>query len=111
DLKYHELNKDSGYYYKLLKSGLIRRVACDEDIKNAKLNPPSDTRASIRGYLVKFLSENFLSAMIGWDDVFLNDHGRHIYFLEPFQKELDEKDRNYIDSLKKNISHGNGSEE
>ncbi len=111
DLKYHELNKDSGYYYKLLKSGLIRRVACDEDIQNAKLNPPSDTRASIRGYLVKFLSSNFLSAMIGWDDVFLSEHGRHIYFLEPFQKELDEKDRNYIDSLKKNISPDSGSEE
>jgi len=110
DLKYHELNKDSGYYYKLLKAGLIRRVACDEDIQNAKLNPPSDTRAAIRGYLVKFLSANVLSAMIGWDDVLISDHGRYIYFLEPFQKELDEKDRNYIDSLKKNISHGNGSE-
>ncbi|MEQ8189017.1 MAG: proteasome accessory factor PafA2 family protein [Candidatus Eremiobacterota bacterium] len=110
DLKYHELNKDSGYYYKLLNSGLIRRVACDEDIKNAKLNPPSDTRAGIRGNLVKFLVANSLSAMIGWDDVLISDHGKHIYFPEPFQKELDEKDRNYIDSLKKNISHDNGSE-
>ena len=111
DLKYHELNKDSGYYYKLLKSGLIRRIASDEDIERAKLNPPPDTRASIRGYLVKFLVSNSLTAMIGWDDVLISDHGRHLYFLEPFEKELDEKDRNYIDSLKKNISQDNGSEE
>jgi hypothetical protein len=111
DLKYHELNKDSGYYYKLLKSGLIRRISSDEDIERAKLNPPPGTRASIRGYLVKFLASNSLSAMIGWDDVLISEHGRRIYFPEPFEKELGEKDRNYIDSLKKNLSQDDGSEE
>jgi len=101
DLKYHELNKNEGYYYRLAKAGLITMLSSEEDVTKAKLYPPHDTRANIRGFLVKTLAENSLNAVIGWDDVIISDYAKHIYFLEPFEKELPENDRNYINSLVK----------
>ncbi len=50
DLQYHELG--TGLFQMLQQKGLVERLVSDEEIKHATLNPPADTRASIRGKAV-----------------------------------------------------------
>ncbi len=99
DLRFHEINKSSGYHYKLANAGLITKIFTPEDIENAKINPPEDTRASIRGYLIKTLSSRPIMALIGWDDIVINNYAKRIFFTDPFQKDLSDEDKNYMTSL------------
>ena len=50
DLQYHELG--TGFFQMLQGKGLVERLITDEAIEHASLNPPSDTRAWIRGKAV-----------------------------------------------------------
>lgn len=52
DLQYHEVNRDTGLFYKLQSRGLVERLVTDEQIEHAVDNPPEDTRAWIRGRAV-----------------------------------------------------------
>jgi len=99
DLRFHEINKSSGYHYKLANAGLITKIFNPEDIENAKVNPPEDTRANIRGYLIKSLSSRPIMALIGWDDIVINNYAKRIFFTDPFQKDLSDEDKNYMTSL------------
>ena len=99
DLKFHEINRAGGYYYKLYDAGLIREICNREAIEKAKLDPPEDTRANIRGFLIKSLSTRPVIAAIGWDDIVINNYAKRIFFTDPFQRELSEEDKNYMTSL------------
>lgn len=54
DLMYHFITPD-GLYNKLKKSGLIKRLLTDSEILDAVTNPPQDTRAKVRGEIVRLL--------------------------------------------------------
>jgi len=50
---YHHLDPEIGLYYKLLRDGKMRRLVTDEEIKRAMKNPPKNTRAFLRGKIIK----------------------------------------------------------
>src|SRR5438094_566333 len=67
DLEYHNLDLDGGLYYELLRKGLMRRVAMEDDIKTAIFNPPETTRAFFRGRAVARFNDEISS--IQWDEI------------------------------------------
>ena len=67
DLEYHNVDLDSGLYYELLRKGLIRRVAKEDEIKTAIFNPPETTRAFFRGRSVARFNDQIAS--IQWDEI------------------------------------------
>jgi Pup amidohydrolase len=72
DLRYHDINPNNGLYYQLLKSGLMERLITDNDITYAVTNPPSDTRAKIRGNYLK--NGNVIEC--DWSEVKLLENGQ-----------------------------------
>ncbi len=52
DLAYHDL-RAGGIFRRLSTSGKIQRLISDAEIENAILNPPSDTRAYLRGEIIR----------------------------------------------------------
>jgi len=67
DLEYHNLDLDCGLYYELLRKGLMRRVANEDEIKSAIFNPPETTRAFFRGRAVARFNDEISS--IQWDEI------------------------------------------
>ena len=71
DLEYHNLNRDEGLYYELLRQGSMRRIVTEEETKAAIFTPPSSTRAYFRGRSVARFNDAIES--IQWDEmVFCN---------------------------------------
>ena len=76
DLEYHNLNRDEGLYYELLRQGSMRRVVTEEEIKAAIFTPPDTTRAYFRGRSVARFNDSIES--IQWDEmVFRNGAQSH----------------------------------
>lgn len=67
DIKYHALDEQQGIYFILSKNGLIDELFAHEQIRMAVSTPPSDTRAYMRGQLVKRYSDQISS--MNWDAV------------------------------------------
>ena len=67
DLEYHNINRDAGLYYELLRQGSIRRVVTEEEIKAAIFTPPETTRAYFRGRSVARFNDAIES--IQWDEM------------------------------------------
>jgi proteasome accessory factor A len=53
DLKYHDLNPDAGLYERCLSLDLVDRLIPDSEIAEALLSPPQNTRACLRGMIVR----------------------------------------------------------
>jgi proteasome accessory factor A len=53
DLEYHNLDPASGLYFALEEAGQMQRVVTDERIAQAEEIPPPDTRAALRGDLIR----------------------------------------------------------
>jgi proteasome accessory factor A len=53
DLKYHDLDPASGLYEHCLALDLVDRLIPDEEIAKARWEPPADTRARLRGEVVR----------------------------------------------------------
>jgi proteasome accessory factor A len=66
DVLYHDLN---GIFTQLDKKGKIKKIVNDEQILNFLFNPPKDTRAYIRGNLVKVSPER----VYDWELIRLDD--------------------------------------
>ena len=76
DLEYHNLNRDEGLYYELLRQGSMRRVVTEDEIKAAIFTPPDTTRAYFRGRSVARFNDSIES--IQWDEmVFRNGAQSH----------------------------------
>lgn len=67
DLEYHNVDRDYGLYYELLRKDLIRRFTSEEEIKSAIFNPPETTRAFFRGRAVARFNDEISS--IQWDEI------------------------------------------
>lgn len=70
DLEYHRVNREQSIFYADIESqgGSLRWVT-DKEIESAVDNPPQNTRAYIRGNLVKFAKEHKLpyDISLGWE--------------------------------------------
>lgn len=73
DLEYHNVARESGLYHELARSGQIRRVISEQDIKDAIFQPPPTTRAYFRGRAVARFNREIAS--IQWDEVVFRNGG------------------------------------
>ena len=74
DLEYHNIDRDEGLYYELLRQGSMRRVVTEDEIQRAIFTPPETTRAYFRGRCVARFNDAIES--IQWDEIVLSDAGR-----------------------------------
>ncbi|MDI6788206.1 MAG: proteasome accessory factor PafA2 family protein [Planctomycetota bacterium] len=72
DLRYHDINPETGLYYQLQKSGFMERIVDGESVSYAVSNPPRDTRAFLRANYLK--CDNAMDA--DWSEVKLRCPGR-----------------------------------
>ena len=69
DLEYHRLDPAAGLYFGLEQAGAFRGVPDTEAVRRASSEPPTDTRAGIRGLCVSRFGSAVHSAQ--WDHVTL----------------------------------------
>ena len=67
DLQYHDVQRDKGLYYKLVKNGKIETLVREDEVEYAKDHPPEDTRAYFRGECLRRFSPEIVAA--SWDAV------------------------------------------
>jgi len=67
DLQYHDVRRDRGLYYRLVKSGKIERLASDAEVELAANEPPEDTRAYFRGMCIRRFPDAITAA--SWDSI------------------------------------------
>ncbi len=80
DLQYHEVSRKKGLFYILQNRGFVDRLISDEQIQHAVENAPEDTRAWMRGELVR--RNNVSSA--DWDKISLRGQHKDISIPDPF---------------------------
>jgi proteasome accessory factor A len=69
DLEYSRLDLQEGLYFGLEQQGAMRLVVPEDQIQRAIHNPPSTTRAYVRGRCVQKFAESVLGAQ--WDHITL----------------------------------------
>ncbi|HEY6166429.1 MAG TPA: proteasome accessory factor PafA2 family protein, partial [Verrucomicrobiae bacterium] len=69
DLAYHQLDPEQGLYFGIEKGGTLRGVPPESAVVNAVHEPPSSTRAYVRGKCVQKFPDAILGAQ--WDHVTL----------------------------------------
>ncbi|MFN2595410.1 MAG: depupylase/deamidase Dop [Actinomycetota bacterium] len=65
DLQYHDVQREKGLYFKLLRSGKIESLVSEDEIAWAVDHPPEDTRAYFRGECLRRFSPRIVAA--SWD--------------------------------------------
>ena len=88
DLQYHDIRTNKGVYYLMEKNGQVDRVATDPAIQLATTHPPQNTRAKLRGELIKLARQKRIPYDLDWNYIRLG------YLLnlwvrcnDPFQEE------------------------
>lgn len=94
DLKYHDIHRDRGLYYRMEKAGLVERVTRDLDVFEAKSKPPQTTRARLRGEFIKRAQEKRRDFTVDWVHLKLNDQAqRTVLCKDPFRSVDDRVDK------------------
>jgi Pup amidohydrolase len=86
DLQYHDIRREKGLYYVLERNGKVERIVTDQEIDLAVDQPPSDTRAYIRGMCLKKFRQQVCS--VNWDSLAFNlpdGDIKRIALEDPFQ--------------------------
>ena len=78
DLRYHHVDLQGGYYYRLLGQGEMERVVPDELVERAMADPPAGTRAALRGRLVRRIAAERWGGWASWTKVRIRDLRRVI---------------------------------
>jgi proteasome accessory factor A len=84
DAKFAALG-DNGVFNALDRAGALRHKVRDLDVADAVVNPPGDTRAAIRGRVVRELSEKGVRYGAEWTSVFDRDGRRELDLRDPFE--------------------------
>jgi proteasome accessory factor A len=88
DLQYHDIHVKRGIYYLLQRQGNITRVVTDDEVMKATLRPPSNTRAKLRGELIKLAKEQKIHYDLDWNYIrFGHLMNFWVRFNDPFQTE------------------------
>ncbi len=64
DLKYHDLNPATGLFAQCEALGLVDRMVDDEAIATARIRPPRNTRAHIRGTIIRGAADKSMDVEI-----------------------------------------------
>jgi hypothetical protein len=86
DAKFGALG-ECGVFNVLDQAGALRHKVRDLDVAGAVANPPTDTRARIRGRVVQQLSEQGVRYGAEWTGVFDKDGRRELDLRDPFEAE------------------------
>jgi proteasome accessory factor A len=86
DAKFGALG-ERGIFNALDAAGALRHRVRDCDVANAVLHPPQDTRARIRGDVVRRLSEAGTPYGAEWTCVYDRGHHRELDLTNPFETE------------------------
>ena len=70
DLQYHDVRRSKGLYYRLAAAGKVDRIADDEAIERAVMEPPEDTRAYFRGRCIARYPDAIAAA--SWDSLIMD---------------------------------------
>ncbi|MDQ1672297.1 MAG: proteasome accessory factor [Frankiaceae bacterium] len=94
DLKYHDIHRDRGLYYRLERAGAVDRVCSDLEIFQAKSVPPQTTRAKLRGEFIRRAQERRRDFTVDWVHLKLNDQAqRTVLCKDPFRSVDDRVDK------------------
>jgi len=74
DLQYADLRPGRGLYNKLVSMGKVERLLSDDEVAEAVVKPPTDTRAYFRGRCLEKYAEQIAAA--SWDSVIFDLPGR-----------------------------------
>ncbi len=73
ELAYHDVDPETSLYYGLVESGAMQTLVSEEEIEAARSTPPANTRAALRGVLVRRFSNRIKS--ISWGAVLAEENG------------------------------------
>jgi proteasome accessory factor A len=103
DLQYHDIRREKGLYFLLERKGQVVRLASDEQIETAMVDPPQNTRAKMRGELIKLAKMKRIPYDLDWNYIRIG------YLLnlwvkcnDPFQEENEK-----VTQLKRRIERSN----
>src|SRR5213594_168925 len=103
DLQYHDIRREKGLYFLLARKGQVVRLATDEQIEKAMVDPPQNTRAKMRGELIKLAKMKRIPYDLDWNYIRIG------YLLnlwvkcnDPFQEENEK-----VTQLKRRIERSN----
>jgi proteasome accessory factor A len=99
DLAYHDIHRDRGLHYLMVKRGLAERITSDIEIFEATSVPPQTTRAKLRGDFVRRAQERRRDFTVDWVHLKLNDQAqRTVLCKDPFRS-VDERVERLIQSM------------
>jgi len=103
DLQYHDIRHEKGLYFLLERKGQVVRLATEEQIEKAMVDPPQNTRAKMRGELIKLAKMKRIPYDLDWNYIRIG------YLLnlwvkcnDPFQEENEK-----VTQLKRRIERSN----
>jgi hypothetical protein len=67
DLEYHNVSTEHGLFHELVRSGQMRRIVSEENVRHAISHPPESTRAFFRGRSVARFGAHISS--LQWDEI------------------------------------------
>ena len=99
DLQYHDVSQSRGLYYCMQHRGMVESLVTEAEIHHAVENPPSTTRARLRGEFIRRAKERRRDYTVDWVHLKLNDQSqRTVLCKDPF-KSHDERVEKLIASL------------
>ena len=73
DLAYHNVDPDESLYYGLVESGAMETLVSESEIEAARCEAPNQTRAALRGLLVRRFGDKIRAA--SWGAMLLEENG------------------------------------
>ncbi|MFC1525757.1 proteasome accessory factor PafA2 family protein [Candidatus Latescibacterota bacterium] len=98
DLEYHNLNPEKGLYFDLRRRGLMKGLVEDEQVNQAIVNPPHDTRARARSEVMRALTGHKARYVIDWDSIYVEDE-KYLNLDDPFLT-YDRESESFIDECR-----------
>jgi proteasome accessory factor A len=89
ELAYHDVDPQNSLFYGLLESGAMQTLVSEKEIEAAQFTPPNNTRASLRGALVRRFADKIKS--VSWGAILAEENG------EKFRLPLPENLAEYSD--------------
>ncbi len=86
DLQYHDINSETGLFYKLQSHGAVERMLTDKEMMAAIDTPPQNTRAKLRGDFIRKAKEKKRDYTVDWVHLKLNDQAQKtVLCKDPFK--------------------------
>ncbi len=99
DLQYHDVSRDRGLYYRIEARDKAERISDDASINEAMSQPPSTTRARLRGEFIRRAKERRRDFTVDWVHLKLNDQAQRTVLLKDPFRSHDERVEKLIASL------------